>query len=177
MRLWLDDVRPMPKGYDMHVKTVEEAQELLETYEITAISFDHDLGVEKTGYDLAKWIEAMAHSAGLPPLEWAVHSANPVGVKNIEAAMKMADRYWTAVRVTFMRKDYWKDIVEWHGSEKNAEEWMWHFDNELNTVLSPAGIILMMLDHPQAPEESDLKKYVKKKLEQKQDEDLRRSHK
>lgn len=174
MRIWLDDVRPIPQGWDMHVKTVEEAIELLETHEITAISFDHDLGTDKTGYDLAKWIEYMAHSEGLPPLEWHVHSANPVGARNIKAAMKMAERYWVATRATFMRKPYWDKVVEWQGSKEQAEEWFWRFDSEYCTFLSPAGIVLMMLDRPNAEDEREMIKYIEDKLQQKQDLEERR---
>jgi hypothetical protein len=54
------------------------------------ISFDHDLGdpaVEKTGYDIAKKIVEMDMDGiiSIDPLtfDYAVHSKNPVGAKNI----------------------------------------------------------------------------------------------
>lgn len=56
------------------------------------ISFDHDLGEnEETGYDLAKWLEERHYSEVQPHLNiiYSIHSANPVGRKNIQQALKM----------------------------------------------------------------------------------------
>ncbi len=94
MKIWLDDERAMPPFYDVQVKTAEEAIEALKTKLVTHISLDHDLGEERTGYDVAKFIENRAFRDLLPPIEWAVHSQNPVGKKNITVAMSNADRYW-----------------------------------------------------------------------------------
>ena len=96
MRLWLDDLRPMPFGYDIHVKTAEETIKLLEKGDVVYISFDHDLGEEEngTGYDVAKWIEEAAFNKLIPQLKWKIHSANPVGEKNIKLAMDKADEFW-----------------------------------------------------------------------------------
>ena len=95
MKLWLDDVRePVNKGWHW-AKTGEEAIELLKQGAVEAVSFDHDLGESGiSGYDVAKWIEEMAAHEGLDRITWKVHSANPVGKKNIEAAMRAADRFW-----------------------------------------------------------------------------------
>lgn len=97
MKLWLDDVRPMPPDFDIHAKSSEEAIRILELGGVSFISFDHDLGdpdPKRTGYDVASWIESAAFYGTLAPLGWVVHSANPVGRKNIEDAMKCADEYW-----------------------------------------------------------------------------------
>ena len=93
MRLWLDDLRPMPLDYDIHCRTAEAAVLILETDEIDHISFDHDLGTNGgTGYDVAILIESYAAS-GIKLVEsWEIHSANPVGRKNIKAAMTAAER-------------------------------------------------------------------------------------
>lgn len=91
MKLWLDDVRPAPEGYTW-VKTVGHAIMYIVSDKFTHISFDHDLGKELTGYDLAKWIEKNADD--IKPMTWDVHSANPVGRKNIEAAMCGAEKRW-----------------------------------------------------------------------------------
>ena len=97
IKLWLDDIRPMPEGFTHWAKTADEAIELLRTGEVTEISFDHDLGPETagTGYDVAKFIEEQAHLGKSKPVSWRIHSANPVGRTNIEAAMKSAERAWT----------------------------------------------------------------------------------
>lgn len=100
MKLWLDDLRPMPKGFDVHAKTVEQALDLLASEQFDFISFDHDLGTDSngnlhlTGYDLAKIIEKKAFEGKMKPLGWAIHSANPVGRQNIERAMQNAERFW-----------------------------------------------------------------------------------
>jgi hypothetical protein len=109
MKIWLDDMRPMPEDFDVHAKTAEEAIHLLDTEWVELISLDHDLGPalqrpdpsegpsdvhELTGYSVAKHIEAMAHMGALGRLEWRVHSANAVGRENIIMAMKSAERGW-----------------------------------------------------------------------------------
>lgn len=43
MKIFLDDCRPMPAGFDVYVKTAGEAIELLKTGKVTVISLDHDL--------------------------------------------------------------------------------------------------------------------------------------
>jgi len=94
--IWLDDVRPMQPGYDVHVKTAREAINLLKSNDIKSISFDHDLGPEEagTGYDVAKWIERAAFDGKIRQLSWSIHSANPVGKKNIHDTMMSAERFW-----------------------------------------------------------------------------------
>lgn len=44
------------------------------------IDLDHDLGEEKTGYDIAKWIVENQY----PILSFRIHSMNPVGKMNIK---------------------------------------------------------------------------------------------
>lgn len=95
MYLWLDDVRPMPNAFDYHAKTAEDAIEQLKTGNVQVISFDHDLGEEinGTGYDVACYIEKAVYLKEIPMPNWQVHSANPVGKKNIERAMKSAEKF------------------------------------------------------------------------------------
>lgn len=101
MKLWLDDVRQMPFDYDLHVKTAPHAITLIKTGLITCVSLDHDLGdidhegnPTGTGRDVASKIEEMAYYGALTRIEWHVHSANPVGVEAMEAALRNADKYW-----------------------------------------------------------------------------------
>lgn len=96
MKLWLDDIRPMPQGYDKHVLTAKDAIKELATGKVTHISFDHDLGDFKTGYNVACFIETGAHDQTIPRLTWDIHSANPVGRRNIEQAMISAERWWVS---------------------------------------------------------------------------------
>jgi hypothetical protein len=90
--LYLDDLRESPADA-MCCRTAVEALHLLATGRVTRISFDHDLGTELTGYDVAKRIEEWVMDGTIPMPCWTVHSANPVGRRNIEAAMRSAERF------------------------------------------------------------------------------------
>jgi hypothetical protein len=96
MKVWLDDCRSMPPSFDVHVKTASEAISLLKEGGVKYVSFDHDLGLENagTGHDVAKWILEQAFYGKLSPIDWFVHSANPVGAENIKSVMKQAERFW-----------------------------------------------------------------------------------
>src|SRR3990167_6160854 len=93
-RLWVDDIRPMPEGFDLWAKTANEAVALLLMNTVGFVSFDHDLG-GSTGYEVAKWVEQAAFEGLIGPFEWEVHSSNPVGRQNIEAALRKAEQYWS----------------------------------------------------------------------------------
>jgi len=96
-RIWLDDFRPMPEGYTTWVKSAEHAIWLIATESIEFISFDNDLGLgsEMTGYDVAVFIEKMSNDKlQIVPIGWEIHSANPVGRRNIKMAMESAERFW-----------------------------------------------------------------------------------
>jgi hypothetical protein len=98
LRLWLDDVREAPQGW-IHVRTPDEAIDLLRTGEVEEISLDHDLGLatpeaERTGYDVLLWLEEkLATSAWQFEVpEIRVHSANPVGRRRMEQAIASIQR-------------------------------------------------------------------------------------
>lgn len=88
--LYLDDIRTGPPGFTYYCETAEEALEIIKNDQIDFISFDHDLGREKTGYDLATEIETLVYMGVIKCPDWNVHSANPVGVININKAMTSA---------------------------------------------------------------------------------------
>ena len=105
IRIWLDDERnpsdPFIQkefgaaGGELWVKTPEEAIVLLEQGNVSSISLDHDLGEHvNSGEKVAKWIEEAAYFGKIEPLEWRVHSQNPVGAKNMFVALSNADRFW-----------------------------------------------------------------------------------
>ena len=105
IHIWLDDERnPLDlyiqkhfgsTGKEIWVKNYKDCIDLLKTNNINSISFDHDLGNSVlTGYDVAKWIEKSAFNKILKPLKWKIHTSNPQGRKNIENAMKNADKFW-----------------------------------------------------------------------------------
>jgi len=83
MKLFVDDIRPAMPGW-MIVTNYQMAINFLSTMKVDIISLDHDLGEEKTGYDIAKWIEEkVATDPSYNPPHIIVHSANPVGCENI----------------------------------------------------------------------------------------------
>lgn len=69
-------------------RTFEEVMFMIEHMGMPSfISFDHDLGVEKTGYDIAKKLVELDldDEYPFPPgFSFFIHSQNPVGKKNIE---------------------------------------------------------------------------------------------
>lgn len=96
MKLWIDDIRTPPSEEWIWSKTSQDAINVLKWNRVKEISFDHDLGSEEngTGYDVARWIEIEAFLGNMKCIKWYIHSANPVGRSNIEAAMKNANKYW-----------------------------------------------------------------------------------
>ena len=97
MNVWLDDKRPMPPGYGVHVTNAHDAIKLLRCNLVKLISLDHDLGDEAvvgTGYDVAKAIEELAHTKRLRRITVYIHTQNPVGAQNIAAAIASAEKAW-----------------------------------------------------------------------------------
>ena len=101
--LWIDDERQPYKVFTEKVDFVLKAtnyQEAIKLIESTRaqcvndklyISFDHDLGLGKSGYDIAKYlVEHQIKIAG-----FTVHSMNPVGDNNIRQLLKHYG--WTEV--------------------------------------------------------------------------------
>lgn len=79
MKVFLDDIRPCPRGF-VWVKSVEECLVLLRQGKVDILSLDHDLGEGKpTGYDLVK----IMVEENLYPKEIYIHTANPVGRENM----------------------------------------------------------------------------------------------
>lgn len=87
MKLFLDDQRTVPHFWGDEwtlCRTVDEAKMFVAKArdagdDITAMSLDHDLGTEETRDDFVKWI---CEQRVVPPII-GLHSANPVGVKNM----------------------------------------------------------------------------------------------
>ena len=78
--LFVDDIRvPQLKDDIEVVRNYNDAISCLKNNIYDYISLDHDLGEDKTGYDIAKYIvENQIQLNG-----FRVHSANPVGRFNI----------------------------------------------------------------------------------------------
>ncbi len=118
MKLWLDDSRPMPLDYDIHVRTAKLCIDMLSAFTITEISLDHDLGDYETcgnGCDVVKEIEFQAHQGKdtyLEPMSIRIHSLNPVGVRRMEQgliqAMKFAPKLILRVDVVQYNKELYQ---------------------------------------------------------------------
>lgn len=90
--IWIDDKRDLPSTSRFNKVEVahnyDEATDLIldywyDSYDIY-IDFDHDLGEEETGYDVAQFIV----ECGLDSIYYRVHSMNPVGRANIEQLLE-----------------------------------------------------------------------------------------
>ena len=58
------------------------------------ISFDHDLGEDKSGKDCAEWLAKHCLYENIQMPEIMVHSRNPVGAENISSLMKQVRNLW-----------------------------------------------------------------------------------
>ena len=85
MLLFLDDLRNPPDGFTV-CRTYEDCIKMLQKNQVEVISLDHDLGTEKTGYSICLW---MVENNYIVPKIY-IHSANPVGMKNM---VQILDRY------------------------------------------------------------------------------------
>ena len=94
MKLWLDDLRPVPYGYE-GAKSVNEAKKLIQEaehngIEIEALDLDHDLGdYADQGGDAIRLLDWLAERGTFYPVE--IHTADPVGRANME---RILARYW-----------------------------------------------------------------------------------
>ena len=88
--LWIDGKKSAPEPF-RHCRNYESAIASINYFStceggIDFISFGYDLGEEKSGYDIAKYLV----ENHIPVEYYAVHSANPVGRFNIE---QLLDHY------------------------------------------------------------------------------------
>jgi len=92
MFLWIDDMRPAPEGW-YWVKTSTEAIEWLKHNQPLIISFDHDLGDDDTSIAVANFLEEKAYNKEMGSFIWYIHSANPVGRKNLNVILSRVDMF------------------------------------------------------------------------------------
>ena len=91
MNVFLDDERDWYEFVEgwITVRSYEECISVLQKETIDILSLDHDLGTEKTGYDVLLWIEEQVKlNSFIPPREIRVHTANPVGRDRMLNALK-----------------------------------------------------------------------------------------
>jgi len=102
IKLWVDDIRTPPDKSWIWARSYQEAIYELSLGNVTLISLDHDLGVQKeskyintphvdtsikTGYDVICWIEESVYYDRLDLPMMLCHSMNPVGRKRIETVI------------------------------------------------------------------------------------------
>lgn len=88
VKLYVDDERYPKTDNWIIVRSFTEAKEFIVTKGCPSyISFDHDLGLDGTGLDLAKWLveEDLDNNIIPDDFDFNVHSANPVGAENIRS--------------------------------------------------------------------------------------------
>jgi hypothetical protein len=89
MRVFLDDERPTPQGWE-RAYWPEEVIVMLESGLVTELSLDHDLGDDErgTGYDVVLWVEEAVALRGFVPPTITVHSANTSARIKMEAGIR-----------------------------------------------------------------------------------------
>lgn len=102
LKLWLDDIRPSPKGY-MWVESVEELIEIVDLARYAygyfgrgseiLVSLDNDLGEGMTeGYKFLDWME----ECGINDVSIHIHTSNPVAKERMKAIIERNG--WEEVR-------------------------------------------------------------------------------
>lgn len=90
MKLWVDDLRTPPEGWEW-AKTVDEAISLLTANTVTHMSLDHDLGGEGMGAtETSRPIVLWLCENDRWPVHITIHSWNPVGAEWLKG---MCERY------------------------------------------------------------------------------------
>ena len=90
--VYLDDLRDAPSPEYKVIRSYDEFVDYFMSVgnmtRMHIVSFDHDLGPGKNGYDCAKWLVnwCMEHGYGVPT--YTIHSANPVGAENIKSVFE-----------------------------------------------------------------------------------------
>lgn len=85
MKIWIDDIRPAPEGYNW-CKSVNEAKRVILSpnldEKIELLDIDHDAGdYAIRGGDYIKLLDWLEETGRNYPIH--IHSMNPVGVENM----------------------------------------------------------------------------------------------
>ena len=113
MKIWIDDIRPAPEGYEWCKSVVEfELSYRSKISEIELIDLDHDAGeyaIEGGDYieilkDLDKWyneyldyylrmedVHALKMAADIAAIKFRIHSSNPIGAENMKRIIRHND--------------------------------------------------------------------------------------
>ena len=101
MRVFLDDKKDLPEGFDLLVRTFDDMMQLLIYGQaITHLSLDWDLGEIEKGRDLCDgikichFISRLAYKGQLSRFTWDVHSEAEYKKQEMEEIMRQADEQW-----------------------------------------------------------------------------------
>lgn len=104
LKLYLDDVRDAPEGYTLY-RPADLSVFYMMVPSADVISLDHDLGLDPlgveypNGYQVLCVLEGWLHTGKWLPVvlpEFQIHSANPVGIVNMERVIKSMRRFYDA---------------------------------------------------------------------------------
>jgi hypothetical protein len=93
LKLYLDDQRPAPPGWEL-AKTADEAIDLLRTGNIVELSLDYDLGdpIYGTGLQVLDWLEVAIMEGRVRMPRMSAHSASPLGRRRLEAQIELMEQ-------------------------------------------------------------------------------------
>jgi hypothetical protein len=114
MKVWLDDLRPIPDEFTVWVRNAKDCVSILSTGKVELISLDHDLETdayitdwkmgmgpdgreissEGTGMEVVEYILQKAQEGFLKRLKWRVHTANVYRGPIMKDMLKYADSVW-----------------------------------------------------------------------------------
>lgn len=99
VKLWLDDYRMAPEGWE-HVRTAAEAIAALEKGGVDEISLDYHLGdwrddLQYAGRAVSAWIARGAFDGTVPRIKWHIHSDSVEGREIMLRHMEKAEQFWT----------------------------------------------------------------------------------
>lgn len=92
MKVWVDDLRALPKGYDVHCYTVNETIKFIKEHrnEIELLDLDHDAGdFYSDGGDYIRILDWLEFEGISIPI--AIHSGNIVGIRNMMRIIEKND--------------------------------------------------------------------------------------
>jgi hypothetical protein len=88
-KVFIDDIRTPPSNDWIVVRSSKEAIDWVNANGMPdIISFDHDLGGDDTSMVFLKQLFEIAFEKGYNPPKYFIHSANPIGSKNIQSFME-----------------------------------------------------------------------------------------
>jgi hypothetical protein len=94
MKLFVDDERPCPPGWEL-ARTVTEAIRMLDTVPFDEVSLGYDAGGEETFEPVARFIAvkngySQEYELYSPLPKITIHSSNPVGAESMRLILKGA---------------------------------------------------------------------------------------